>query len=183
MKRLLTLGFLIAIITAPVAVAGTEGHWLHIRVEEDGSDGERVSINIPLSLVEAILPTIETNDLRGGRIRLDHGNLDDIDLREILEALQDAPDAEFVTVQSRHETVRVAKEAGFLIVRADDDGDRVNVRLPLAIVDAMLSSGDDELDLIAALHALAEYDAGDLVTVESDDSFVRIWIDSSETGD
>jgi len=40
-------------------------HWLHVRVSESG-DGEQVSVNIPLSVVQAILPAIETDDFRGG---------------------------------------------------------------------------------------------------------------------
>ena len=47
------------------------------------------------------------------------------------------------------------------------------------------SGGDDgQLDLIAALRRLGEYDGGDLITVESDDGdAVRIWIDSNAAGD
>jgi hypothetical protein len=33
------------------------------------------------------------------------------------------------------------------------------------------------------LRVLADYSDGDLVTVESDDTSVRIWIDSSDVGD
>jgi hypothetical protein len=77
----------------------------------------------------------------------------------------------------------VAKENGFLVVHADEeDGEKVRVTMPLEVVDAMLSGDSDELDLIAALDALASYNGGDLVTVESEDSHVRIWIDSSDSG-
>ena len=54
--------------------------------------------------------------------------------------------------------------------------------MPLEVVDAMVAGKDGELDLLAALEALADYD-GDLVTVESEDSFVRIWIDSTDSGE
>ena len=50
-------------------------------------------------------------------------------------------------------------------------------------VDALLSGADDELDLLAALDALADYGGGDLITVESDDESIRVWIDTDSDGD
>lgn len=173
---------LLVCLTTGTALAGADGHWLHVRVEESGDDGEKVNVNIPLSVVMAILPAIETDEFRGGRIDLDHGQIDDIDIREVLKAFKDAPDAEYVTIDGRDESVRVSKERGFLLVNVDDDGDRVRVRFPLDVVDALLSGGDDELDLIAALDALADHGGGDLVTVESDDESIRVWIDTDADG-
>jgi len=183
MKKSLVLGGLILALLVTTGLASASDRWLHVRVQEDGPDGERVSVNIPLQLVEAILPTIQTDELSDGKIHMDEAELEGIDLREVLKAFQDAPDADFVTVQGKGESVRVAKEKGFLVVHADEeDGEKVRVTMPLAVVDAMLSGDSDELDLIAALDALASYDGGDLVTVESEDSHVRIWIDSSDSG-
>lgn len=169
---------------ATVSVAGLEGRWFHVRVQDHGDDGEFVNINLPLQLVESLLPTIQTDEFSGGRIVLDDADLEGIDLHAILSALRDTPDGEFVTVRSRDESVRVAKEAGFLVVLAEEsDNESVRIQMPLTVVDAMLASGGNELDLLAGLHALADFDGGDLITVKSDDSFVRIWIDSSEDGD
>jgi len=58
----------------------------------------------------------------------------------------------------------------------------VRVRFPLDVVDALLSGGENELDLIAALDALADHGGGDLVTVESDDESIRVWIDTDADG-
>ena len=175
MALCLTLG----LIATPV-LAGAEGHWLHVRVQEDGDDGGKVSVNLPLSVVEAILPAISTDEFYDGRIHLGHGKLDDIDLRQVLQAFQDSPDADFVTVEDGDETVRVSKERGFLLVNVDDGDDHVRVRLPLAVVDALLSGGEDELDLMAALDALVDSGGGDLITVESSDESIRVWIDRSD---
>ena len=157
-------------------------HWLHVRVSENDNDGEQVSVNIPLSVVQAILPAIETDEFHGGRIHIGRGEIDDLDLHEVLKAFKDAPDAQFVTVEGRDESVSVSKERGFLLVNVDDDGERVRVRFPLDVVDALLSGDDDELDLLAALDALADHDGGDLVTVESDDESIRVWIDQNADG-
>lgn len=172
---------LIAVLASGTALAGER--WLHVRVQEDGSRGENVNVNIPLSMVEALLPMIQTDEFNGGRIRFDHGDLEGIDLRAALEAIQDAPDADFVTVKSDDETVRVAKEGNFLLVRVEDKSanEQVHVRMPLDVVDAMLSGGGNEIDLLAGLRRLAEFD-GDLITVDSDDTTVRVWIDDSDNG-
>lgn len=182
MKRFLVAILVVAFLTG---LALADDRWLHIRVQEQGYGDEEISVNVPLQMVQALLPTIQAEALDDGKLHWrHHRDLEGIDLREVLAALREAPDAEFVTVRSRDESVRVAKEQGFLLIHVDEtDGERVRVKMPLAVIDAMLGADEEELDLVAALDALADYDVGDLVTVESDDSFVRIWIDSSETGE
>jgi hypothetical protein len=168
-----------------LAPASAADKWLHVHVEEDGERGETVKINVPLSVVETMLPLIEVDDLQRGKVRLDDDDLEGIDLRELATALRDTPDADFVTVESEDETVRVAKEGDFLIVHVDErdghSGETVRVRMPLAVVDALLGGGTNELDLVAALEALGAYEGEALVDIRSDDSSVRIWIDSSDS--
>ena len=55
--------------------------------------------------------------------------------------------------------------------------------MPLAVVDALLSAGEKEFDLLAALSALAEHGEGELVVVQDGSSSVRIWIDDKNTSD
>lgn len=155
--------------------------WIHVRVEDRGWDGDHVSIDLPVSLVGMMLPKIDGDDL--GEVEVDFGgDLDGIQLREILEALTDTPDMNFVRVRGAEEDIRVAKEDGFLLVHVDDKaGERVRIRMPLEVVEAMVVG--DDLDFAAGLDALADYDVDDLILVESDDEKVRIWIDHSESGD
>jgi len=180
-RKLLTLA-LMTCLTAGTAFAGADGSWLHVRVEESGGGGEKVNVNIPLSVIMAILPAIETDEFRGGRINIGEGKIENVDLHQVLQAFKDSPDADFVTIEGRDESVRVSKERGFLLVNVDDDGEHVRVRLPLDVVDALLSGGRDELDLVAALDVLADHGGGDLVTVESDDESIRVWIDDRSDG-
>jgi hypothetical protein len=175
---------LIVALASTAALASVDGRWLHVRIEGHDSD-DAVSINVPLSLVATLIPMIESDDLKGGRIRIDdHWDDDGIDIRELLAAVRDAPDADFVTIRSRDESLRVAKRNGYLIVETDETtgGDEtLNIRIPLRVVEAMFTTGD-ELDLMAGLEALADYDDEDLVLIRDGDEAVRIWIDSSETG-
>jgi hypothetical protein len=105
-----------------------------------------------------------------------------MDLRAIMEEFRKTGDTEFVNVQDGSEKVTVSKKGEFLLVNVDDSegGEKVRVRMPLALVDALLDADgdDDSLNLAAALKVLSEFE-GDLVTVQDGDEMVRIWIDSN----
>jgi len=190
-RRIAGLASVFVFMGAMVLSAATAEKWLHVKVTEGGEDGETVRVNVPLSLAEAILPSINVEQMRNGKINIagltDHSHADDVDLRAILEAVRKAPDGEFVTVESKKENVRVAKKAGFMLIEVRDshgDADRiekVDVKVPMSVMDAMVTSGAKELDVLAALRALSEYDQGDLVTVQDGHDTVRVWIDSKNT--
>ena len=183
LKRNLIASAVLIALASSVSLAGG-GQWLHIRVEDGGPGGERVNVNVPLSLIEAILPTIQADGFRGGGIEWHDDDLDGIDLRAIIAALRDAPDADYITVQGDDEEVRVSKKGDMLLIRVEENnGDRVRVRVPLQVIDAMFNEDTDEIDLVGALRALGDFGEGDLVTVESDDESVRIWVDYSQSGD
>ena len=179
----ITIAVLALALAGSAALAGADGRWLHVRIEDHRGGDDQVSVNLPLSFVKSMLPMIQTDELRGGSLYLDDREFEGIELYKLAEAILDAPDAEFITVRSDDENVVVAKERGFIIIRAHERRDQVTVRFPIEVIDAMVGHGDTgRLDLTAALDALADYDHGDLVQVDSDDTSVRIWIDSDETG-
>jgi len=177
----------IAAVQAPMASAQTPlpDRWLHVRVDNADAKGEMVRVNVPLSLAEKVLPTINNDKLHHGKVTVDQANINGVDLRALFDAVRTARDGEFVTVQGTTGDVRVAKEAGYLLVHVRENKEasrkRVEVRVPLAVVDALLSAGTNELDLVAALHALAAQGDTELVTVKDARSTVRIWLDSRNT--
>ena len=180
-----TLACVLGTVLVSLSAAAAAEKWLHVRVEDNGARGERVSVNVPLELIGRMLPLISIDELQHGKLDLDD-ELEGIDLRELAAALRDAPDADFVTVESEEENVRVSKEGEFLIVRVQEHGrnsdENVRIRMPLAVVDALFGGETNELDLVAALEALGDYSDGALVDVESDDGYVRVWIDASQAG-
>jgi hypothetical protein len=99
------------------------------------------------------------------------------------QALRSSGDMEFVTIESDDETVRVARSGHYMLAKIEGsrDGDgsreRVDVKVPLKVVDALLDAPEGELNLKGALQILADYDDGDLVTIHDDSTDVRIWID------
>jgi hypothetical protein len=189
MMRKGMMGMLVLLLAGGLAMAGGSGNWLHINVDEGGSSGEKVRVNIPLSLVEELLPLIKVEDFDRGRIRIDSLGLDDefedIDLEELWDAIKSVGDAEFVRVQTGDEDIRVVKEGDWLLIEASHDSkSQVEVRFPLAVVDALFSGEPGELDLLAAVEALGRYGhGGDLVRVNDGDTRVRIWIDDINSED
>ncbi|MGH9793577.1 MAG: hypothetical protein ACRD5G_02285 [Candidatus Acidiferrales bacterium] len=183
------LVLLAAAFAAPVSAQAQSEKWLHVRVNE-GPEGETVRVNVPLSLAEAILPSIKVKHFEGGKVRLEEhmrAHIEDVDIRGILEAVKNSQDGEFVTVESKKDNVRVAKKAGYLLVEVremDKDGkerEKVDVKMPMTVVDALLSGGKDELDILAAVRALAQHGDTELVTVQDNKTTVRVWVDSKNT--
>jgi len=193
MKRVL-MGLFVLGAFAANAVAAER--WIHVRVDERGENGERVRVNIPLSLAEKVLPTINADKLHHGKVRVDDHTFKDIDLRALVEAVKTAQDNEYVTVESNRENVRVAKAGGFLLVKVREtpwksakakEGKEatekqvehvVDIKIPFAVVNALLSGDKDELDVLAAVRALNEFGDVELVSVNDESSRVRIWVDS-----
>jgi hypothetical protein len=169
------------VVTAPAAMAMPAERYLHVKVE-DSSKGESVNVNVPLSMAEKILPTINKNNMHNGHVTIGHADMGDVDIRALLDAVRTAPDNEFVTVKEKDQDVRVAKSNGNLVVHVRDaskGGQKVDITIPLKVVDALLGTAkNNELDISAAIRALS--DAGDalLVTVEDASEHVRIWVDS-----
>jgi hypothetical protein len=170
--------------------------WLHVRVTESGPDGDRVRINIPLSLAEAVLPTIKAHQFSDGKVKVEGHALDQVDLRAILEAVRKAQDNQYVTVDSKHENVEVAKAGGFLLIKVHENREgagktagarkamnTVDIKIPFKVANALLSGSNDELNVLAAVRALGEYPRLELVTVQDESDNVRIWVDSSNNSD
>lgn len=156
--------------------------WLHVSV--DGARGESVNVNLPITLIEAALPMIPEEHFRHGRLVIDGddwGGDHDVsvaDLRAIWNELKGSPDMTFVTVEDHGDHVKVAKSGPYLLVDIEDEhGEDSRVRMPMAVVDALLAGDGETLDIRAAVEALAAHGEGELVTVNSDDEQVRVWVD------
>lgn len=170
-------------LAVPAPAAPAE-RYLHVNVE-DPAKGESVNVNVTLAMAEKILPAINNHGLHNGRVAIHSAEMNGVDVRALLDAVRTAPDNEFVTVQEKDADVRVAKANGNIIVHVvgkKNKQEKVDVTVPLKIVDALFSTAqNDELDIAAALRALS--DAGDilLVTVQDSSQKVRVWVDSRNT--
>jgi len=167
--------------------ASSHDRWLHVRVSNPGKNEETVRVNVPLELAEKVLPTINKDRLHSGKVRFDDVDCHGVDLggRRIIK--KKTKDGEFVTVQNKDSDVRVAKQNGYLFVHVFEKNrpkhSQVEVKVPMKVVDALFSAGKDELDLVAALHALSAQGDTELVSVKDEENTVRVWLDSKNATD
>jgi hypothetical protein len=173
--------------TAQPAPSAKQDRWLHVRVDNPDSKEETVRVNVPLELAEKVLPTINRNHMQSGKVKMDQIDCHGVDVYALVDAVRSSRDGEFVTVQSKDSDVRVAKQGGYLLVHVLDKGaskkSRVEVKVPMRVVDALFSGGKDELDLVAALHALSAQGDTELVSVKDEENTVRVWLDSKNVSD
>jgi hypothetical protein len=175
-KKLILVSALLLAVGTTLLAAPPE-QWIHVRVVSTDAKGESVRVNIPMSFAEKILPTICAEKFHGGKVKFD-GHISDVDLRTIFEAIRTTPDNEFVTVTSRDEDVRVAKAGGNLLIKvhqkhADKHGsnENVDVKVPLSVVQALLSGNKDELDIMAGIR------------VNDGSQTVRVWTDTRSSSE
>ncbi|HUL78669.1 MAG TPA: hypothetical protein VL691_15505 [Vicinamibacteria bacterium] len=182
----------LSVLPAATAAAQTGTAWLHVRVEE-AKKAEKVSVNLPMAVVEAVLKATPEIIEKHGKIHLceEHG-LKMADLRKAWKALAGAGDAEFVTVEGEEENVRVARKGDLVQVHVDGKakpdkdgkpakgGEEVRIEVPVSLVDAFLSGEGEEGNMQAAVAELLKR-RGDIVRVKDDDSHVHVWIDEQNT--
>jgi hypothetical protein len=205
--RRAAVAFAAVVLLAPIAIvaqtapasstsSGTSDRWLHVRVTSTESKNETVRVNVPLEMAEKVLPAINKDRLHNGKVRLDDHDMNGVDLKVLLDAVRSSKDGEYVTVQGSDADVRVAKQNGYMYVHVTEknthdsekhakgsDRNRVEVKVPMKVVDALFSAGKDELDVLAALRALSAHGDTELVSVKSDDNTVRVWLDSKNVSD
>ncbi len=171
------IGCLALTAGAGSALAAEPDLWLHVKVDERG--GAKVTVNLPLALAEKAMAMIPEDEMRHGRLQLDEGEWTVEELRARWAEVAVAPDVTFVTVEDDDQNVRVWKEAGYLRVQAREagDGETVDVRAPAPVVEALLSGEGEELNVGAAVEALAAHGEGEIVAVSDDRERVRVWVD------
>jgi len=177
---------------AQTTTSVSKDRWLHVRVISSDAKGETVRVNVPLELAEKVLPAIHQDRIHDGKVKIDNAHMNDVDLRALVDAIRNTKDGEFVTVQSNDCDVRVAKQSNYLIVHVLDKNvhekgevkkSEVEVKVPMKVIDALFSAGKDELDLVAALHALSAQGDTELVSVKDHENTVRVWLDSKNVTD
>jgi hypothetical protein len=177
MKNRISLFLFAMMAMFAFTVQAASKEWLHIHVDDNRKE-EKVRINIPLSLMETMLPLIEEEAIKEGKVELNNHDVKISELKKMWAAFKDEGDAEFVTVEKKDENVRVFTSGKFLMVQSYKTTEgKVNIRIPLAAVDAMLSGSGNELNLAAGVKALKDSGIRELITVEADNSKVLVWID------
>ncbi|MHC4844115.1 MAG: hypothetical protein ACYTEE_09975 [Planctomycetota bacterium] len=178
-RRVFTLVAIAALLAAPVAYGAEETRWINVHVTENSSN-TNVEVHLPLNLVLTVLRNVDVENFHGGHVDLELGEDYDINFPEIMAAVKDAPDGKFVTVTSDEADVNVHKQSGTLYVtvnQKEDEMAKVEVTVPLEMMDALTFGEENTLDVTALLQAFDKLPNGELVKVTSNEANVRVWIE------
>jgi poly(3-hydroxybutyrate) depolymerase len=179
-KKIARLALVGPALLFSAALGAAEPSWLHVQVTETGAKESKVSVNLPLSLLDVAFDMVPDERIKGGRVQLGKGEVKLADMRRMWAELKKAGDTEFVTVEEKDETVRIERKGARVQVRVTDkktNTSKVNVDVPMSVVDALLQGDEDSLDLRGALAELKRTTSGEFINVNDDNSRVRVWID------
>lgn len=155
--------------------------WIHLEVKEGHDQEETVKVNLPLSMLETAMDVVQNEHFHKGHFRMHtRCHLSVADIKNLWNELRKAGDAEFVTVEKKDETVRIAKSGNYLTIKVTESKgkkNQVDIKVPVAVMDALFSGEGEELDIKAALQSLQKADLGEVLTVTDDHTHVKLWID------
>ena len=152
--------------------------WINININEP-SEETNVQVHLPLSLINAAVKSVNTEDMHLGKVKLPVEK-SEVDFVQVLQEIKKAPDADYVKIDDKNAYVVVTKKKGIIYINVTEKQDKkakVEVRVPASILDALKVDENNELDIANIFSELANFDGGDSVTVVSDDTNIRIWIE------
>ena len=171
------LGTLLAVLPVQAAAEATEpAVWLNIEVNEGAAGGPKVKINVPISMIEVVIESIDTTQIFQ-ELRSEHG----VDLAGLWQNLRDAETDEFVTIDQEDAKIQVFKDQENLRVVVQEAGyeePNVQVRIPFTMMDYLLQGVQTDQfrlsDLVASVRGSLP-----LVLVEAShgEERVRIWLE------
>ena len=92
--KIRTLAFALAAVVGSGIAAADSDLWLHVKVDE--SDGAKVVVNLPISIVEKAIPMIPSGDWNNGHIRIDGDHEWSVsELRELWQEVSSTQDMTF----------------------------------------------------------------------------------------
>jgi len=167
---------LAAVVVPAVPAEAQEARWLHVRVEEPGNT--RASVNLPLALVEIGLDMADRHVLQDEDFRWDHnGKVTMDDLRRMWAELEAVGDADFVEIEDGDTRVHISRRGDRVLIRADEgDRSRVRMEMPSVVVQALLGTDGERLNLRDAVRELARSGRQDILEVQDGETTVRVWI-------
>ena len=169
---------LVTLLSLPLLAQQKKDPWLHVEVKESKEDPEIVKVNLPFSMVDVALKIAQDKKLNAGKFRLPSTELSVPDLKKLWTEFKKAGNADFVTVEKKTESVKISREDNYLLIKVSEKNQqKVDLRVPVDVVDALLAAPGDELDIKAALMAMQQKGIGDILSVTDKDTKVRIWVD------
>jgi hypothetical protein len=170
MGKVLLAGALAVPTAAAATVALTGVAW--IDVKEDGRDGHRLVLPVPLLLAEVAAGFVPDRALAAD---MGEAARHLPAARALLRALAEAPDGEYVRVEDGDERVLVEKAGNRLRVRVEGRDQDVRVNLPLDAVSEIIRE-DGRISARHAVGLLRRARFSTLVEVRDGDDHVKVTV-------
>ncbi|HNU01831.1 MAG TPA: hypothetical protein PKM55_14180 [Acidobacteriota bacterium] len=180
MKRTLVV-MAAVMLMALFGLAANKERWVNVHVVE-ADDDTQVDIRVPLSLLIVAVDCVKSDQLQNGKLKLEFDDTQ-VDFKKLWAELRKHDNTDFVKVSSKEENVLVSRKGDLFIVQVfkkdepEQGAPHVLVKLPVALMDSLMTTEGNEIDLKAFLTQLGNTTTGDLITVQEKDASVRIWID------
>ncbi len=161
---------------AALAAPPDDTIWMRVEVNGHGEKDARIKINLPLSLIEVVVDSIDKRQFMVD-LEDDHPHLDIARLwRDIRRLRID----EFVTIESEEASIRVWKDRDFFRVNVREkeyDEPNIEVQVPLEVMDLLFEPRSDGFDLQELVERVRPHLPLTLVQAQNEDKSVRIWLE------
>lgn len=172
----------ILFLSAAALRAAPPERWVHVRVETANGAGG-LTFNVPIAMASAVLPALTAEQQRRGKFNI-QASLNGVDLRPVLEGIRNSADGASMTFERHDKEIHVTKAGENLLVKITGRpgaqppfNETVVMKVPIPVLQAMLSGNSGELDVGAGIRALVRQ--GDVdVTVNQPKETVRVWTDT-----
>jgi hypothetical protein len=168
-----------ALTLLPIALVGGVVANSSIMIVEVDTEDVRIMVPVPLSLAQMAMVFAPSE---AKYVDIEEAGEYFPYLGRMVEELRNIPDGVMIVeVQDRGDHVQIFKEDDALRVQVDERGDtEVNVRVPLAMLEAMVDAYDTETQTLRTsrvVGALRAAPSGDLVhVIDGDDEVhIRMW--------
>jgi hypothetical protein len=172
----LALALPLLAVPGPARAASSDDIWVRVEVNRPGSDRNHVKVNLPLSLLEVVVDSIDKREFMA-EFESEHPSLD---IAKMWKEIRRMEADEFLTVESEKEHIRVWKDRDFfrVSIREEDSSDPiVEVRMPLEVMDYVFESKSRDWTFEDLVTRLRPHLPVTLVEVNKDNDHVRIWLE------
>ncbi len=167
-------------LAAPASLSSASDDllWLRVEVMSHGEKGTRMKVNVPLSLMEVVIESVDGASLFEKMHGLDAGQ-GHIDIRKMWQSIRDMNVDEFLTIESEKENVKVYKDRDFfrVDVRNNAEGEEVEIKVPLSLMDYLFEKQHARFDFQELVSALRLHAPLQVVRVEGKGESVSVWIE------
>lgn len=180
LSRSFVLGVTLILSVVSIVAVQEPQSWLHVQIEDesDSGDAQNFNLDLPLKAVSGILGMVPNAVVEnGGYLRLSEAQrVEVMAFREVWQKLQSTDEDELFSQRREKVSIRVVRIGERIGIFVEDDGEAIQVDVPTAFVDALLSDDVDRLNIDAALEVLKKL-SGESIFLTESDRRIRVWID------